>query len=138
MTPETQNEAKPIYAGFWKRLVAYIIDLLLLLPLMFFIGMALAITDEAVARVVGVLLAWPYFALCESSTWQGTVGKKVLGLRVIDLNGNPILFGTASVRFFSKFISGLIFGIGYFMAGFTEKKQALHDKIAGCLVVSKQ
>jgi uncharacterized RDD family membrane protein YckC len=89
--------------------------------------------------VVALIAAvWLYYALFESSTWQATPGKKVLGLFVTDLNGNRISFAHASGRFFAKLISGLIpFGIGYMMAGFTAKKQALHDLIAGCLVLRK-
>jgi uncharacterized RDD family membrane protein YckC len=56
---------------------------------------------------------------------------------VTDLNGDRISFGKASGRFFGKIISRLILGIGFFMIGFTEKKQGLHDMIAGCLVVKK-
>ncbi len=77
---------------------------------------------------------WLYFAILESSAWQGTVGKKVLGLRVTDLDGNRISFGRATGRFFAKLVSNFTFMIGYIMAGFTAKKQALHDMIAGCLV----
>jgi uncharacterized RDD family membrane protein YckC len=79
---------------------------------------------------------WLYHAYFESSDWQGTVGKKVLNLIVTDLQGNRISFARASGRFFAKIISGLIpFGIGYILAGITEKKQALHDMIASCLVL---
>lgn len=132
-----------IYAGFWKRFIAYIIDFLVIFSagavLGFIIGALLGPIEisENSARLLGVLIVWPYFAICESSGWQGTVGKKVLGLKVTDIDGNPIAFGKASVRYFSKILSGLIVGIGYFMAGFTEKKQALHDIIADCLVVCK-
>jgi uncharacterized RDD family membrane protein YckC len=74
----------------------------------------------------------------ESSPYQGTLGKMALGLIVTDLQGRPLSFARASGRFFGKIITGMIpFGIGYIMAGFTEKKQALHDMIAGCLVLRK-
>jgi uncharacterized RDD family membrane protein YckC len=74
----------------------------------------------------------------ESSQYQGTLGKMALGLIVTDLQGRPLSFARASGRFFGKIITGMIpFGIGYIMAGFTEKKQALHDMIAGCLVLRK-
>jgi uncharacterized RDD family membrane protein YckC len=86
--------------------------------------------------VICVAGGWLYSALLESSEWQGTVGKKLLGLKVTDLAGQQISFWHATGRFFSKMISGLIpLGIGYIMAGFTEKKQALHDMIAGTLVL---
>ena len=72
----------------------------------------------------------------ESSAKQATLGKLALAIKVTDLNGNRISFGRASGRYFAKIISGLIFCIGYIIAGFTEKKQALHDMIANCLVVN--
>jgi uncharacterized RDD family membrane protein YckC len=71
----------------------------------------------------------------ESSSWQATLGKKILGLRVTDLAGNRITFARASGRFFGKILSGMILGIGFLMAGFTARKQALHDILAGCLVL---
>jgi uncharacterized RDD family membrane protein YckC len=60
-----------------------------------------------------------------------------LGIKVTDMTGNKLSFGRATGRYFAKIISGLIMGIGYFMAGFTQQKQALHDIIASCLVVNK-
>jgi uncharacterized RDD family membrane protein YckC len=85
-----------------------------------------------------ILVAWLYFALMESSVKQGTLGKMALGLIVTDLYGRRISFGRASGRFFGKLITSMIpLGIGYMMAGFTEKKQALHDVLAGCLVLRK-
>jgi uncharacterized RDD family membrane protein YckC len=84
-----------------------------------------------------LMLNWLYFSLLESSAWQATLGKKALGLEVTDLDGNRISFGRATGRFFAKFISSIILGVGYIMAGFTEKKQALHDILAGTLVIRK-
>jgi len=150
------------YAGFWLRLVAHLLDsvivggvlLCLLIPLAMMTGIGAGLRgmhpDEppnpAVVMafissiwlliLLGVLGGWLYYAYCESSEWQATPGKKVLNLMVTDLNGNRISFGRASGRFFSKLISQMIpLGIGYIMAGFTEKKQALHDMIASCLVL---
>jgi len=81
---------------------------------------------------------WLYYAWMESSSWQGTLGKKALGLIVTDLEGRRVTFGRATGRYFSKMITGLIpLAIGYIMAGFTAKKQAIHDMIAGCLVLRK-
>ncbi len=83
-----------------------------------------------------VALSWLYYALMESSERQATLGKVVLNLKVTDMNGNRLSFGRATGRYFAKIVSGLIpFGIGYILAGFTEKKQALHDFIAATLVV---
>lgn len=150
------------YAGFWLRFIAHLIDglitgvvvMALVVPLALLTGLGAALRDFHPDRepdpamifafissiwiliLIGVLGSWLYNAYCESSEWQATPGKKVLNLMVTDLSGNRISFGRASGRFFGKMISGLIpFGIGYIMAGFTEKKQALHDMIASCLVL---
>jgi uncharacterized RDD family membrane protein YckC len=88
--------------------------------------------------VFAIAASWLYFAGMESSANQGTLGKMALGLIVTDMNGRPISFARASGRFFSKLITGMVpLAIGYIMAGFTEKKQALHDMIASCLVLRK-
>ncbi|HXQ25812.1 MAG TPA: RDD family protein [Candidatus Acidoferrales bacterium] len=98
---------------------------------------------EFVAILVGyvVLLIvgqWLDYAWMESSEKQATLGKLALGLVVTNTEGRRISFGRASGRFFAKMITGLIpLGIGYIMAGFTERKQALHHMIASCLVVKK-
>ena len=138
---ENVDNTVVIYAGFWKRLLAYIVDLLVMLPVFaifaFIIGALIDPIDDGSIRLLANLLAWPYYAFSESSSWQGTVGKKVLGLKVTDINGNSITFGKASVRFFSKILSGLILGLGYFMAALTTRKQALHDIFADCLVVCR-
>ncbi len=73
----------------------------------------------------------------ESSSKQATLGKMALGIIVTDVNGERIGFGRATGRFFGKIVSGMIFYIGYIMAGFTDRKQALHDMMAGTLVVNK-
>jgi len=79
---------------------------------------------------------WLYFALMESMK-GATLGKMALGIIVTDMNGNKITFGRASGRYFAKIISSLTLGVGYIIAGFTQQKQALHDIIAGCLVINK-
>lgn len=152
------------YAGFWLRVVAHLIDDLLLgigFGILVLIGVAIVgvgslrtmfegmngedpqipvaiMSMFIVLAFVCVLLAWIYNAGMESSRHQGTLGKMALGLIVTDLQGRPIGFGRASGRYFAKIITGLIpLGIGYAMAGFTEKKQALHDMIASCLVLRR-
>jgi uncharacterized RDD family membrane protein YckC len=88
--------------------------------------------------LVFLILQWLYFAGMESSERQATFGKSVMSLRVTNYDGQRISFGHATGRFFAKVVSGLIpLAIGYIMAGFTEKKQALHDLIAGTLVLRK-
>jgi uncharacterized RDD family membrane protein YckC len=71
----------------------------------------------------------------ESSSYQATLGKMICGMKVTDLFGNRISFERATARHFAKWLSGLILGIGYIMVGFTERKQGLHDLLAGTLVL---
>ncbi|HEX8925172.1 MAG TPA: RDD family protein [Terriglobales bacterium] len=139
------------YAGFWLRFVAYVIDQLILgiaiTPFMFGVigGAAMMRGDPGdiglmmhhVVRlaVISLVIKWLYFALMESSSKQATLGKMVLGLRVTDMNLQRIEFGRASGRFFGKILSGMLLMIGYIMAAFTERKQALHDMLAGTLVI---
>lgn len=154
------NSQQPVfhYAGFWKRFVAYILDQIIIGIIGFFIiapffalvGISLfssdfEVTDEFIFTVIMgyfsvIILAftaeWLYFALMESLK-GATLGKMALGIIVTDLNGNRISFGRATGRYFAKILSSLTLLVGYIMAGFTEKKQALHDIIAGCLVINK-
>jgi uncharacterized RDD family membrane protein YckC len=162
-TPVPQPQV--LYAGFWLRFVAYLIDAIIIgIPFAVVFGVLAVATGasgalsnihpgeeppEALIALLGVgfifslvLVAliggWLYYALMESSSWQATLGKRALGLYVTDLEGRRISFARASGRYFAKFITGLIpLAIGYIMAGFTAKKQALHDMIAGCLVLRK-
>ena len=89
------------------------------------------------STMISTIIQWLYFSLTESSSWQATLGKKALGLTVTDLEGRRIGFGRATGRYFAKYLSTLILFIGWLMAGFTEKKQALHDMMAGTLVLRK-
>jgi len=88
-----------------------------------------------VAIIFMIAGMWLYFAYQESSEQQATIGKRVLSLRVTDKNGNRLSFGHASGRYFAKIVTNLVpLAIGWILAGVTEKKQALHDFIAGTLV----
>lgn len=87
--------------------------------------------------IQNALIAWCYYAGMESSPMRGTIGKWALGIYVTDLEGNRVSFVQATGRFFGKMISGLLLGIGYLMAGITDRKQAMHDKMADCLVMRK-
>jgi uncharacterized RDD family membrane protein YckC len=131
------------YAGFWKRYLALMLDYVIL---WIFIGIAGALigasapSNEALLgllNLASILLFWLYFALLESSGQQATYGKKVMGIQVTDGQGNRISFARASGRFFGKILSGIILCIGYIMAAFTPRKQALHDLMADCVVVNK-
>ena len=135
-----------VYSGFWRRVAASLIDSVILGVVGAILGIVLGIamvsggTDdtevvELTGNVVGIFLGWLYYALMESSSKQATIGKMVMGIKVTDLEGNQISFARASGRHFGKIISSLILAIGYLMMLWTEKKQTLHDKMAGCLVV---
>jgi uncharacterized RDD family membrane protein YckC len=144
------------YGGFWMRFVAAIIDWILVQLVVFpvaavlgaMIGLAGGAVDMPgfgihmvrfiIGGTIGLLGNWIYEAVMESSSKQATVGKMALGLKVTDLEGRRISFARATGRHFAKLISGMILLIGYIMAGFTERKQALHDMIAGTLVERTQ
>jgi uncharacterized RDD family membrane protein YckC len=90
-----------------------------------------------VAMVIQTLVNVLYHSFFESSKFQGSIGKMALSIIVTDTNGTKLDFTKALVRNLCKIISDLTFTVGYIVAGFTEKKQALHDIIAGTLVVNK-
>jgi len=156
------EQTQHTYAGFWMRLLAAIIDgvllgivnIIILVPFLGLVGLTaaahasdvdvdsggaglmIALMSTYLISMLAVAVAgWLYFALMESSARGATLGKMALGLRVVDINGNRIGFGRASGRYFGKIVSSAIFGIGYIMAAFTQQKQALHDIMASCLVV---
>jgi uncharacterized RDD family membrane protein YckC len=87
--------------------------------------------------IIAFVGVWLYEALMTSSERGATLGKRALGLRVLKSDGTRLSFGRATGRFFAKaFITGIIpFGIGYIMAGFTDRKRALHDMIADTVVI---
>ena len=125
------GEVSYVYAGFWWRVVAALIDFLVNF-------LAQAILIVVGLGPAGIVVSWLYFSLFESSDKRGTPGKMACGLIVTDLAGGRIGFGRATGRFFAKFLSGLILMIGYLMAAFTQRKQGLHDMIAGTLVLRAQ
>jgi uncharacterized RDD family membrane protein YckC len=154
------------YAGFWLRFLAWLIDnvvmgvgvVLILIPLIFLTSLRTVLDDfhpsedmndanafmligfVFVLATASLVVTWLYHALMESSEWQATLGKKALGLVVTDLAGQRVSFGRATGRHFAKIVTNLAsfgIGLGYLMAAFTEKKQALHDMLAGCLVLQR-
>jgi uncharacterized RDD family membrane protein YckC len=145
------------YGGFWIRFLAFIVDgiivRLAVFPLAavfglvglhhrpFIIGGRLdehdipAIVSAALATFwIFATINWLYDALLTSSAWQGTVGKKILNLKVTDEAGNRISFARATGRHFAKYYLSTILFVGFIMAAFTDRKRALHDIIAGTLV----
>jgi uncharacterized RDD family membrane protein YckC len=161
-TPSPSVPVVPVvqpYGGFWIRFLAYFIDRLvvgaILSPLWIFFSLKMLAQLHQLNRFppngpedllpifhylgiivpLAFLVQWLYEALLTSSTWQATVGKRVLNLKVTDEKGSRISFERATGRFFAKIISGLIMYIGFIMIAFTPRKQGLHDMIAGTLVM---
>lgn len=153
------------YAGFWIRFLAHFIDQVVISVVSFvFVVMGIVLSfgsisslsdledleDAEPAMILGILggwlvlvmlfsiAQWLYFAFMESSASRGTLGKMALGLQVIDHKGETITFARATGRYFAKTLSGLILMVGYIMAGFTAKKQALHDMLADTYVVRQR
>ena len=147
------------YARIWRRLGAAVIDFVLLAAAMAAIGWlglpvyqrhesAAGMADgsfsasfhvvyNSFGMVIGVLLLWLYFALLESSRLQATLGKRALAIKVTTLDGRRLGFWRATGRTIAKYLSAVILMIGFIMAGFTRRKQALHDLIAGTLVIDR-
>ncbi len=148
------------YGGFWIRFAAYLIDHVLLgvaaAPFYFilifphvlriiqqaqenrepgpelFVGMFSSIFLFACVALLG---NWLYEALLTSSSWQGTVGKRILRLKVTDDLGNRISFARATGRFFAKILSGMVMYVGFIMVAFMDRKRGLHDIICGTQVL---
>lgn len=127
---QTLPPGNAIHAGFWRRCAAYILDSLILFIPSFIVGLV-----PLLGMLVALIGRWLYFALMESSAGQGTLGKRAMGIRVTDGKGQRIGFGQATGRYFGAALSYIILYIGYFMAGFTARKQALHDMMADTCVV---
>lgn len=165
---ESNEKGRVTYAGFWLRLVAYLIDsaifsvagLLIAVPTvvsivavavgfkeienpiellsegnLLRIGLILGIV--ILVALISLVAGWLYYSLMESSKFGGTLGKMAVGIKVTDMTGNRVTFARATGRYFARIVSNFTMLIGYIMAGFTEKNQALHDILANCLVVKK-
>jgi len=155
--------ARAEYGGFWLRFLAYLIDgavitigaFVIAIPMVFLTGLGTLLSqihpeedlnDAGFWLIMGVVflfatvslvVTWLYHALMESSEWQATVGKKALNLVVTDMAGRRVSFWRATGRHFAKIVSNMIYPFGHIMAGFTAQKQALHDMIAGCLILHR-
>jgi len=149
-----ENPTTPIiYGGFFQRFAAAIIDgFILAIPvygsMFLFLGSMMdfenpeAMQEPNMAMfglwyIFIIVVYWLYYALMESGKNQATFGKMALNLKVTNMDGGKVSFMQATGRFFGKLISALIIYIGYLMAAFTKQKQALHDMMAGCLVLKK-
>ena len=136
------------YGGFWRRVGAALIDSLVLVIPLSILQYLLAPgtvhdtpTGSGMGQVGGawdalnLVVGWLYWAGMHSSSYQATLGKMALGMKVVDLNGQRISFLRATGRYLAEILSALILFIGYIMVAFTRRKQGLHDMIAGTLVV---
>jgi uncharacterized RDD family membrane protein YckC len=139
------------YAGFWRRFLAVLLDSIILTIPFVILGAAIegwygatgrldqleneSTTMDIAFNLISIVASWLYFALMESSQRGATLGKLLLGIRVTDEEGNRISMGRATGRFFGKMVSSVIMAIGYLMQPFTKRKQALHDLMAGCVVI---
>ncbi len=135
-------------AGFWMRVVAAFIDGFIVFFLEFILGSLLAFAGVAamsdntatggiaiVVQLFGFALSFAYYVFFTGYCGQ-TPGKMALRIKVICRDGSPIGFGRAAFREIpAKFISGLIFGIGYLMVAFDDQKQGLHDRMANTYVI---
>lgn len=150
------------YAGFWIRFLAHCIDqivisvvsfVFVIIGIVFSAGSIMSFADledpdpAVILSLIGgwiifgliiTILQWLYYAFMESSASRGTLGKMALGLQVVGHNGETITFARATGRYAAKILSGMILMIGYIMAGFTAKKQALHDMLADTYVVKQR
>jgi uncharacterized RDD family membrane protein YckC len=157
-----QETAMVVYAGFWRRFVAYLIDRTILavpmllivisfiVPAIITMAHGLEHTEFSPQVLFALIGSWLwfvllilaifvlYFAWFESSRLQATPGKLALGIIVTDMEGKRITFLRAVGRNAGKLFSHFIFHLGFIMAGLTQKKQALHDMLADCLVVMKK
>jgi uncharacterized RDD family membrane protein YckC len=166
MPEEEESPDVGIYAGLGRRLVAFIVDIILILifdsivaamlgqirgvqNLYFYFaehksyevltieGTPTALAGSIIAAygLLFIIIPWLYFAGFESSRSQATPGKLLMKIVVTDLEGNKPTFARVTLRHFAKFISALLIFAGFIMIGLTKKRQGLHDKISGCLVL---
>ncbi|MBK6912045.1 MAG: RDD family protein [bacterium] len=135
--PDSLNVFPVQYAGFWRRVLAAIIDTIIIQIAAAPFTWHAEFDLFSMTFGLELVIQWLYCALFESSFRQATIGKIVMNIVVTDLNYRRISFARATGRHFAKYISAIILGIGYIMVAFTEKKQGLHDILADTLVVQK-
>jgi uncharacterized RDD family membrane protein YckC len=127
------------YAGFWIRVAAVIIDSIILViaigSISLLVGIVAGITGGLIMYYLLVLFGGMFYCfVMESSAKQATYGKMAVGIKVGSVNGERLSFGNAVGRHFSKILSAMILYVGFMMAGWDKKNQALHDKIADTYV----
>lgn len=144
------------YAGFWIRALAYLIDYVIVNVIVIAVsglvgliiglvvgGLAAQRGEQAtlpesvslIGGVVGLVIVLTYYIRFNSSQWQATPGKRMLGIHLIKADGQPIGAWLACGRYLAYIVSALPVGIGFMMAGWSEEKKALHDIICGTRVI---
>lgn len=138
MSLQTQDPvAVPLYAGFWRRAAAAFLDSIILIIPAVIINIAF-VENAMIAFLLNLAVGAAYYATFHSSAKQATPGKMAFGIKVTTLDGERIGMGRGVGRYLATWLSTMILFIGFVMAGFTQKRQALHDMIAGTLVVNKK
>ena len=151
---ESATPEPPEYAGFWLRvwagavdvfievIGAFLLSVVVYYAMRWFIDPSYGLTATTASYVSGIaaiaflsLGAWLYCAFAESSSHRATLGKRIVGLQVLTAAGNQLTFGQASVRHFMKFLSLFTVAVGFMMAGWTKRRQALHDMPSDCVVI---
>jgi uncharacterized RDD family membrane protein YckC len=138
-----------VYAGFWKRYAAYFLDSFVVgiinLPVSVVFNLigassgneSLALTMSMVAMLGGFVIGIGYYAGFHASRGGATLGKMAVGIKVVRSDGERITFMRGVGRYFGFILSSLTLMIGFIMAAFTQRKQALHDMLCDTLVVDK-
>lgn len=142
---EVSTDADIVYAGFWKRVAASVIDVFAIgLPLALVLGlvnMAMGGSEDPLDptwnAISVVATALVYAAFHSSASFMATPGKLAIGIKVVRGDGEKIGYLRGVARYFASILSALLLCIGYLMAAFTQRKQALHDLICDTVVVDK-
>lgn len=145
---QARDDQDVVYAGFWKRVAAQLIDGVILAVIGSLGGEMLGTllsdivgggeTGEALLPVVFTLILYLlYFAWFQSNFMLATPGKMAVGIKVVRGNGEPSGFLRNVARYFAQIPGSLLLGVGYLMAAFTRRKQAMHDFICDTVVVDR-
>ena len=121
-------------ASIWKRFWAFLIDVLVFVVLFWALAQVM---DNFSLSVVLLVLIWLYYAFLESSPWQASLGKRIMGLKVVDKRGRRLSFGKASRRLLSRIFTNFTFYFGFFSAAFDKQNKTLHDKLSKSMVISQ-
>ncbi|AZB41577.1 RDD family protein [Bacillus sp. FJAT-42376] len=139
------------HAGFWLRTAAQIIDNFIVTIVFYFCFFSIGLTsslidnDETISGPIGILFVFialllyvGYDIYMPATNWQGTIGKKLVGIKIVDQNGEKLTGGKSALRFLGSAVSYATFGIGYLITAFTPKKQALHDLMVKTYVIQSR